>query len=470
MRTALAAGAALIAASAAGALAPAAVADQTVVTATVYPGAQGSVTTEAVTLGGLGNCPPYAGGAPFLLQPSGQPYQPAQGSSWELATILSCGLQIPPAAVSDVQVESVQHGYEAPLSWGALSDPGQYHDPSAPGALPVISVDGTQAQVTYERPARGPSDRNGADGVVDPGPVTIAVYENAPPLTVHITSHQVSAGRAGARTSFAASASRPGGGAIAPGNLGFHWTFGDGTGSSAVRPGHTFPAGRYFVTVVVSDQAQGLGGTATVPVSVDSAALSGTANRGGAGANRSAGAPSGAVRGRGTAASPGRPSAPSQAATTPRSGGAPKSGPSSSPATAPPTTASTTPAAPTTDAATPSPSTASLPTPAAPAAHPAVAARDRAGVRHSPRRPPHRAGGPAARVRLVRGQLIADVAPVAAGAIPVVRPVAATVPGAAAVRAATQSTSLAGWLVGLAVLGLLGAGAGRELRGRRPAP
>ena len=72
-RTALATGAALIAASAAGPLAPAALADQAVVAATIYPGGQGSVSRQTLTLGGLANCPPYSVGAPFLLQPSGQP-------------------------------------------------------------------------------------------------------------------------------------------------------------------------------------------------------------------------------------------------------------------------------------------------------------------------------------------------------------------------------------------------------------
>ena len=232
-----------------------------------------------MTLAALGNCPVYTGASPFLLDPGNTPYQPAAGSSWSLDTIVECGLRIPAAAITGVSVQSAQRGFEAPLSAADLTDPSRYDDPTAPGALPVISLDGGQNQVTYARPERSPSDANAGDRVVDTGPVTIAVYENAPPLQVRVTAHRVAGNATTLQEQFTATVTDAAGQPLSPAGLSWSWSFGDGTGSAQAAPRHAFPLGRWFVTVVVTDRASGTGGTDTIPVSVDSHALSGTADR-----------------------------------------------------------------------------------------------------------------------------------------------------------------------------------------------
>src|SRR6185437_13024480 len=143
--------------------AQAAAADQTVVSATIYPGAQGSLATKSATLSQLQTCQPYSGPNPMYLYPGQQPFQAPSDSTWAVSEVLQCGLGVSPSQVSDVQVQTFSRGFEAPLSSAALTDPSQYQDPAAPGALPIISTDGTQDQNTYFRPYRGGSDSNAAD-------------------------------------------------------------------------------------------------------------------------------------------------------------------------------------------------------------------------------------------------------------------------------------------------------------------
>lgn len=139
----LAVGVAFLAAPAGGLLIPvAASADQAVVAATIYAGSQAGISAQTVTAATLSGCPAYSGASPFLLHPGDTPYQPAAGSSWSLATILECGLRVPGPALTDVMVQSSHHGFEIPLSAAELTDAGRYQDPTAPGALPVISLDG----------------------------------------------------------------------------------------------------------------------------------------------------------------------------------------------------------------------------------------------------------------------------------------------------------------------------------------
>lgn len=465
LSTVLAAGAALLAAPAACLLAPAtASADQAVVSATIYTGSQAGITSETVTLAALGNCPVYTGASPFLLDPGNTPYQPAAGSSWSLDTIVECGLRIPAAAITGVSVQSAQRGFEAPLSAADLADPSRYDDPTAPGALPVISLDGGQNQVTYARPERSPSDANAGDRVVDTGPVTIAVYENAPPLQVRVTAHRVAGNATTLQEQFTATVTDAAGQPVSLAGLSWSWSFGDGTSSAQAAPRHAFPLGRWFVTAVVTDRASGTGGTDTIPVSVDSHALSGSADRSGAGRRRTGSSPSGLVTGAGSVRDHGRssPHAPTHHTSSRAQGSA--VGHSSTPGTATTRAASTSPATPVTGAA---------PTATTPPASPARPARHRPSrgrrARRFSRVPPVLPG------RVVRGLLIADVTPVAPAASRLATPAVASAP--ALVRAATRSPAgFSGPIAAGLILVLLALGAGREQRGRhrwrglRPAP
>ena len=163
-------------------------ADQSVVSATIYPSSEGNVSHATVGLQALAACPEYAGSNPIYLYPPGQPFQLSQ-STWPLSTIINCGLQVPIGDVNDVQVLSPNHGFQAPLSNADLTDPSRYQDPQAPDALPVISVDGNENQTTYVRPFRGGTDTNARDEVTETGaPITLVVYANGAPLIVHASA------------------------------------------------------------------------------------------------------------------------------------------------------------------------------------------------------------------------------------------------------------------------------------------
>ena len=272
-------------------------ADQPVVRAIVYSGHRAPQQTVTVTDAQLvAGCPAYGGASPFQLKPSGLPYQPAPGSSWSLGTVVTCGLKIPSGDLTAVQVQSPVHGGETALTAADLDDPSRYHDPTAPTALPVLSVDGGQDQVTYDRPWRGGNDPNGADQVVAPGPIMIVVYENAPPLRVQIIRTDIRSSSGAVRDRFTATATDQSGEIVPASSLSVAWTFGDGSGSGASAPTHRFAAaGNYFVTATVSDPAAGTGGTRTIAVAVDSKALAGDANRPGAGQNRRSSSHAGTV-------------------------------------------------------------------------------------------------------------------------------------------------------------------------------
>ena len=112
------------------------------------------------------------------------------------------------------------------------------------------------------------------------------MYENAPPLQVRASARRLSVNATALREQFTATVTDAAGQAPSPADLSWSWSFGDTTGSGQAAPTHAFPPGRWFVTVVVSDRANGTGGTDTIPVSVDSHALGGTSDRGGAGRSR----------------------------------------------------------------------------------------------------------------------------------------------------------------------------------------
>ena len=105
--------ASVLAAALACACPTAASADQTVVSATIYPSSTGNVSHVSVGLQALEACPEYSGSNPIYLYPPGQPFQ-LTASSWPLSTVLSCGLQIPLDDVNSVQILNPSQGFEAP--------------------------------------------------------------------------------------------------------------------------------------------------------------------------------------------------------------------------------------------------------------------------------------------------------------------------------------------------------------------
>lgn len=444
--------------------AAAAAADPTVVSATIYQGSGGGgVTSPSVTLSTLeNNCPPYSGSSPMYLYPSGQPYQPATNSSWALSTILTCGLQVPLADLSSVQVDNPQSGFETPLSRAQLSDPSQFHDPAAPTALPVISSDGGEDQNTYTRPWLGGTDDNASDHVVQTGaPIALVVYENGAPLQVTAASNIASATAGTMSVNFSATVQGSDGAAVPASALTWSWSFGDSTTSTEPTPVHSYPTGDYFVTVQVTDASAGLGGTATIKVSAPPTGGSGATPNGGK--QKQAKSSTGTKRGGGTqAGGPTKQHKSHQPGTSGQNQGADgkatgNRGGRSPGATTPGRT--TTPAGPGTAGSPVTP--APVPTPPPPVATPTQRRpAPRAPVPTKVKRPPAptTSSGP-----LVTGRLISAVTPLPPSASPLVHALAAPPATAPAVRRGSAGSSLAAIGAGLAIVLLLGLGAAREL-------
>ena len=430
--------------------APAAGADQTVVSATIYPGAQGSVAAKSATLSQLQACQPYSGPNPIYLYPSQQPFQAPPDSTWTLSEVLQCGLGVSPSQLSDVQVGTANRGFEAPLTSAALTDPSQYQDPAAPGALPIISSDGAEDQNTYVRPWRGGSDSNATDQVVQVGaPVALLVYLNGSLLAVTATQGTLSHTSTTRSIQLAATVHDASGAAIPDSALTWSWNFADGSTSTAAAPTHTFSAGVYYVAVEVSDNSTGSGGTATLQVSFGASGPAGGSNHNGNPKPTTSKNPSGADHGSPKPTSEARHQKKSTSqATTSQTTTTPSTSTASSTETATATTTATT----STSAATTTTATRSTTTRA----------------RHSPTARTHTRAQPPVppRTPLVEGELISDVHPLAASVSPLVHlaPTAATPAGE--VRRVSHLS--AGPAIGamLAVGLLLALGAGRELRGR----
>jgi hypothetical protein len=420
---------------------PTATADQSVVTATIYTSSGGGVTTPPpVTLSTLGGCPAYDGSNPMYSYPGGQPFV-APASSWAISTVLGCALQVPLSDVTDVQISSPTDGFETPLSHADLSVPSDFEDSNS---QPVISYyDGNEDPVTYFRPWRGGSDQNGRDEVTESSPVAIVVYENGPPLSVTATEQST------AKTTKRFSATvRDASGALIPASaLTWSWNFGDGQNSSEPAPTHAFQAGLYAVTVQVSDQSAGTGGTATIDVTFSSSSATGAGSQSGAGSTSDSRSTTGEERsGAGTGGAAGGSTSGGAAtshATTSSGDGA---GASAAAGGASSSTSSSTPAS-SGSARTGEPghSTAKAPEP----------------IRDVGTPPPAAASSP-----VVVGQLISNVTPLPATASPLVHLVPTPL-ASATVRRAIRSSSLPVLVGALAVALLLGLGAARELRWRR---
>ena len=429
-------------------------ADQTAVSATVYPSSQGSVSHQTVSLQTLGGCPPYSGANPIYLYPPGQPYQ-LTSTSWSLSTVLTCGLQIPLGAVTGVQVLNPSHGFEAMLSSADLSDPSQYGDSQAPDALPAISVDGTQDQTTYIRPFRGGTDDNARDEVTESGaPITLVVYTNGPPLIVNASAQKLSATVTGAKMKLGATVQTAGGTPVPASLLTWSWNFGDGTTSTAADPTHQFVAGSYFVTVQVTDASTGTGGTATIQVTTPTSPASGQKNQTGGKKPTKSKSPSGFDNG-GAKQQPGTNAGSKQSESSGQ--GEPTSQPSNqttSPASASPTSSTST------EPTTTTPSSTSPATIVRRTSHPTV-------VHRAPKRVKPPLSTPAARGTLVTGRLVSDVTPLPADSSPLVRVTPASITAAPTVRRETQTSAISTLGAVLLVVVLMGLGAWHELRGRR---
>jgi hypothetical protein len=466
-----------VAATGATALPATAAADQTVVSATIFPGTPGGASTQQVTLSTLDTCGNYAGPSSIALQPTSN-QQPISNPAWTLGTVLTCGLQIPVTDATAVEVVKFDGSPEDGLSNAQIFDTAQY--PGTDGALPTIYVDGNEDQTTYVRPPQNPQDQNGADEVVQQGaPVSILVYEKQPPLTVTASQTPVSGSQTAAaeQVTLSATVTAADGSTIDPSQLTYSWTVGGSQMSTAASPTLSFPSGNTPVTVTVSDPGAGTGGTYTidVPYSPPSGDPTPPTNKQpGAGTGKH-GHPTGQTHGkkhaRGNATKKLRDGGGLNHAGTNKGGSRTRSERSStsasptSAATTPTSSPKSTPATQTTSQTTTITTPTTTPAPGLSVDKTPTKAPSRKRT-HAPKRGASRQGQSSE--RLVTGRLVADVAALPAGESPLVHPIAAGSAGPSLVHAAGDAISAPTWAYAtLAVLALLGGGALYERRGRR---
>ena len=483
-RFALAAAVTYLAVAGAAALPANAAADPTVVSATLFPGSQGSSSSVQVPLSTLNTCGNYAGPASITMQSASgtQPSQAISEPAWTLGTVLTCGLQVPETDVTAVQVVNFSGAYETPLSNAQIFDSGQY--PGSAGALPTIYVDGGEDQTTYVRPPLSATDANAADNVTQQGnPISLIVYENQPPLVVTATQSPV-AGSQGTteQVTLGATVTTADGTAVPSSALTFSWTIDTSQQLSGPAPVATVDAGVTPVTVQAYDQSTGTGGTYTFDITYNPQPGAPSNNPGPGAGNHNKGTSTGKTKlhgggglnhagtdpGAGTTRTPkhatrqsrasrpatrATPATPTPSPTTPATTPATTANPTAAPA-APPTTQTTT-------VTTPAPTTTpGLTVVKTPTKHPPHRRT------HAPKRRTVAQSG--ASKRLVAGRLVADVQALPAGTSPLVHPIAASAVAPSLVHAAHDGTSAPTWLyAGLAVLALLGGGAVYERRGRR---
>jgi len=483
-RFALAAAIACVAAAGGGVLPATAAADQnqTVVSATVFPGTAGNYSIQPIPLSKLaGACPTYDG--PLWTFPDGQGPL-ATATAWSLGDVITCGLGTTQSNVLAVKVfNGDANSYESTLLQNQVFNPDTY--PS--GALPLISIDGSMTNggaVTYTRPPTGPSDQAQSDQFTEVGttPVSIDVYENQLPLEVTAQPPAPVPGSSTASSeevTLAATVTTADGAAIVPSQLTWNWSFGGSPVESAATPTVSIGAGdSELASVIVTDQATGTGGTATfdvaynpsppaTPPTTNPTTGAGNSNQGGQTGQHNGKKNShaqklnhgpglvhaGTHKGASTTRSEPHSTATSHTNTT-----------TSPPATTPPRATQTTTPTTTVTAPPPTPTPTTTPTSGL-----TVDTTPTKAPQHKRTRAPRRrsTGQPGASQRLVTGRLVADVQALPEGESPLVHPIAAQAAAPALVHAAGNSISAPTWAYAtLAVLALLGGGALFERRGR----
>ncbi len=419
-------------------------ADVPVVSATVYPGSG----TRVLALQALQECQATDETQLYVPPPSPGGNLPS-GSTWTLATVLSCALQIPTSDVTNVQVQRANgSGFEDPLSNADLVDPTSYHDPQDPGAVPVIASNGPSGPNYYARPFRGGSDDNSKDSVTADGPITILVWVKSQPLAVLVKTRSVPGSTA---LKFSASVTSDGA-AVPPSSLKWQWTFQD-TGKTSTQASvvHGSTWASYFVSVQVTDPASGNAGTATTRVTTPTQPAPSNHKQSGGHKHTNSKSPTGKDNG-GPNQNPGTGGSKQSGNSNQNGYSSGQSSPTSSGQQPKPQSSTSTTTTPT--ASTPATTTPTT-TPAPPTPH-----------RAPPKRTTSHKPAPTATGPLVTGRLIADVTPLPQSSSPLVP---ATASAAPTVRQATSVTTspLTAIGAGLAVAALLGLGAWHELRGRR---
>jgi PKD domain-containing protein len=445
-----------------------------IVVATVYAAGK-SPTTDSVSLASLQSnsqrCPQYPGTSMEELgrNPPAQnvPLPPSgtQTGTWGLGTILSClETPIPLATVTGVTViagdGAPEEGPNSQLTRPDLASPSDFENTAE---VPVIEDDGSLIQ--YDRPSRNSTDPNRLDEVQGSAngqaqPIQINVFEG-PALTVTATASQTTVA-AGGTVSFTAT--------VSPGDqpgLAYSWNFDGGApDSQSPNPQVKFAAGGQFeVTLEVTDPAGG-GGGATISIAVTSATPP-PANPNGPskGPTHSSGTTSGGRTGNQT----GQGGSAGGHGSGTASGGTGPTGSGGAGSAAPGGRASSGNGAPSAQPSQPGTPAANDSGPGSSQSQPRGASHTRAhdhGANSNAGRPPS-ASGANPLTAPVSGLLISDVTPVAPGASSLVRVIRAPPATAPAIRTPTSASPWPILGASLAVLLLLGLGAGRELRGRR---
>lgn len=388
-------------------------------------------------------CPTYAGSAPARYGVAGKlPAESLPVDSWTLRTVLSCGMGLGIGGITGVAVYQ-SDGRRETGAGSQLLPPdvsASATDFDDPAEMPLVAYDGTN--IVYYRPWRGGSDTNAGDEVTERAPSPLRLLVSTGPRLDVLAAASSDTVTAGASVRFSATATDHGSGAAPTSQLSYDWDFdGAAADSHAAAPTVTFAAaGRYSVAVTVTD-AGGGDGYDPITITVDAAAGTPTTpsspNAPPTGPQQSSGAVTGG--------SPGKPT-PARVKTPPASHAAP------TPSSATTKHATTTPAKPKPAAAVTRPAVPTTPTAATPAGAPAT---------HPPAAT--LAGG-----RVITGRLLGTVTALPADASPLVSVVPAdAVATAPAVRRSSGGSSvLPGIGGGLAVVLLLGLGAGYQLRGR----
>jgi PKD domain-containing protein len=495
----------VLAAGVLGCWASAAAADEMIAQAIIYKQGEQAPTevgpVPLATLEATAACDRYVpnSGSTFSIEgPVGSQPLVVTDSTWTLYTILHCALgQTLSAGAGDwVEVQNPNSGtVEAPLFFataGGLSDlvpPSDFTDQTQ---VPLVIVDQNDGQLEYYRPQRqtpagSPVDANANDYFASTEPITIIVSEGgSPPLAVAITEAPATGAAAGQSVTLTAAVSEPQGGAPNPADLAYTWSSSGAGASLASTSGPsvqaTFAAaGDYTVSVDVTDDADGTFGADTLQIQIGAAA-----------SDSSSGTPS---------SSDGQSQQPSSPATGPQqspgstAGGTAATDPTHHSGTSGPSagkgaggaTATSKPRRPATTGASSHPAGTTTPARPAPTAaeHPAasISPPTKGGGSTPASHHRHRASHPTVLPRTplttpipasatpdeprISGRLIGGVALQPAGASPLVHTLAAGGAAAAAVRRGVSASPVAAIAAGLAVVLLLGLGAGRELRWRR---